>query len=163
MPFQPRPELIRSLQLIAEDLFAVTAPARVTIRVDATNDPDFPVLGEARAEGVSSLTGGMTLTGYKPIDIHTAPTLRSLRDARQMIIQRDVRVDPPQIPELIELYGCASQMLAPTDWKGRFVGAISVHNVEPRDWTDDERTSLQHATQQVERELDHAAWYEVRR
>lgn len=161
MPFQPRPELIKALQAIAEDLFEATRPGRVTVRVDTTNDPDYPVLAEARAPGVSSITGGMSLAGFKPIDIHQATTVIDLKENRKMIVQRDARVDPPLIPELVDYYGCASQMLTPIDWNGRFVGIVSVHNVEPRDWTEQDTAAIEDATARVEAELRQAAWYDL--
>jgi GAF domain-containing protein len=163
MPFQPRPELIKSLQAIAEDIFETTKPGRVTIRVDVTNDPDYPVLAEARAPGVSSITGGITLVGYKPIDIHKAATFAFLRDERKKIVQRDVRVDPPQIPQLLDFYGCLSQVLTPISWQGRFVGALSVHAVEPRDWTEEDVAAIEEATGRVESELEQAAWFDLPR
>jgi GAF domain-containing protein len=161
MPFQPRPELIKSLQTIAEDLFEATSPGRVTIRLDATNDPDYPVLAEARAPGVSSITGGMSLGGYKPVDIHKTTTVTWLREKREPIIQRDARVEEPAIPELEKYYGVTSQMLTPLDYQGRFVGLVSVHNVEPRDWTDEDFAAIKDATARVERELESAAWFDL--
>ena len=163
MPFQPRPELIKALQSIAEDLFKATEPGRVTVRVDTTNDPDYPVLAEARAPGVSSITGGMSLAGYKPIDIHQASTLVFLRDRREKIVQSDVRVDPPQIPELLDYYGCLSQILIPVEWQGRFVGVVSVHGVEPHTWTEHDVAATEDATKRVERELEGAAWFDITR
>jgi hypothetical protein len=163
VPFQPRPELIKALQSVAEDLFETTRPGRVTIRVDATNDPDYPVLGEARADGVASITGGMSLIGYKPIDIHTATTVIVLRDRREKIVQNDVRTDPPRIPELLDYYGCLSQILIPIEWKGRFVGVVSIHGVDPREWTADDIAAAEEAARQVEAELEGAAWFEVDR
>ena len=161
MPFQPRPELIKDLQAISEDLFDATKPARVTIRIDTTNDPDYPVLGEARAPGVSSLTGGMSQVGYKPMDIHQTSTLIFIRDRRKMLVQRDVRVDPPRIPELLDYYGCLSQMLTPVEWKRRFVGIVSVHNIEQRDWTEQDKAAIKDATLRVERELEQATWFDI--
>jgi GAF domain-containing protein len=163
MPFQPRPELIKALQRTAEDLFETTSPGRVTIRVDATNDPDYPVLGEARADGVASITGGMSLVGYKPVDIHTASTVVLLRERREKIVQNDVRTDPPRIPELLDYYGCLSQILVPIEWRGRFVGVVSIHGVEPREWTADDIKAAGAAARQVEAELEQAAWFEIDR
>jgi GAF domain-containing protein len=163
LPFQPRLELIKALQGIAEDLFGATKPGRVTIRVDTTNDPDFPVLAEVCAPGVSSLTGGMSLLGYKPVDIHTASTHVFLREKRQMIVQHDVRVDPPQIPELVDYFGFLSQMLTPIEWKERFVGVVSVHGVEPRAWTESDIDAINHATRRTERELEQATWFDIAR
>jgi len=156
MPFQPRPELIKALQPIAEDLFEAIDPGRVTIRFDTTNDPDYPVLAEARAPGMSSLTGQMSLGGYRVANIHAAPTFASLRDERNMIVQRDVR-------EFQELCGCLSQMLAPVEWKGRFVGVVSVHGIEARDWTEEEKAAIRGAAARVERELAQAEWIEIPR
>lgn len=161
MPIQPTAETIKALQSIAEDLFEQTDAGRVTIRVDTPNDRDYPVLAEARAPGVSSLTGGMTLVGYKPIDIHAASTLKVLRDERKMIVQKDVRVDPPPIPELEDFYGMTSQMLTPLDHEGEFVGVVSVHAVEPREWTDAAIGAIQRATSRVEAHFQEATWIEL--
>ena len=102
MPFQPRPELIKALPQISEGLFAATDAGRVTVRLDSTNDPDYPVLAEARAPGVSSITGGMSLGGYKPVDIHKTTTVTFLRDRREMIVQRDARVVGPGLRSLFD-------------------------------------------------------------
>ena len=160
MPVQPTPETIKALQAIAEDLFQKTRAGRTTIRVDTTNDPDYPVLGEARAPGVSSLTGGMSLKGYKGYDIHKAPALVYLRDERKMIVQRDARVDPPVVRDLPEIAGVTGQMLTPVEREGRFVGIVSVHSVEPREWTEADVAAIKDATTRVERELERAIWFD---
>jgi GAF domain-containing protein len=161
MPFQPVPELIKALQAIAEDLFETTSPARVTIRVDTTNDRDYPVLAEARAPGINSLTGGMTLLGYKPYDIHTTTTMRALKNDRATIVQTDARIDPPAIPQLVDLYGCAGQILEPIEHGGRFVGVVSVHSVAPRAWTDADIAAVAGATARVEQELANTPWIDL--
>jgi GAF domain-containing protein len=161
VPIQPTAETIKALQAIAEGLFDETDAGRVTVRVDTPNDRDYPVLAEARAPGVSSITGGMTLVGYKPIDIHAASTLKVLRDERKMIVQRDVRVDPPQIPALEDYYGMTSQMLTPLEHEGQFVGVVSVHAVEPREWTDAAIGAIEEATSRVEEHFREATWVEL--
>src|SRR5205809_383992 len=118
MPVQPTAELIKGLQSIAEELLVKTDSDRTTIRVDAPNDPDFPVVAEARVPGMASLTGGMSLKGYKPFDFHSAPTTKYLREERKVVVQRDVRVDPPEIPQVVDLYGYCAQMLHPLEHHG---------------------------------------------
>ena len=161
MPIQPTAETIKALQAIAEDLFDETDAGRVTIRIDTPNDRDYPVLAEARAPGVSSITGGMTLVGYKPIDIHQASTVLILKNERKMIVQRDVRVDPPQIPALEDYYGMTSQMLTPLEHDGEFVGVVSVHAVDPTDWTDPAVEAIEKATNRVHEVFEEANWVEL--
>ena len=161
MPIQPTAETIKALQAIAEELFDETDASRVTIRVETPNDRDYPVLAEARAPGVSSLTGGMTLVGYKPIDIHSAAPLQFLKTERKMIVQRDVRVDPPQIPTLEDYYGMTSQMLTPLEHAGEFVGVVSVHAVDPREWPDAVIEAIEKATNGVHSVFKGANWVEL--
>lgn len=159
--FQPTPALMKAAQRIAEDLFATLNPGRVGVRVVTTNDREFPVLGEVCAPGLMSVTGGMTLQGYKARDVRLSPTIQLLQKERRPIIQRDVAVDPPAMPHLPDFGGVHSQMLAPVEYEGNLVGAIVVHNVEPRDWSEDDIAALQDATARVEAELERSVWFDL--
>lgn len=163
MPVQPTAELIKSLQAIVEALFESTSADRTTIRVDVPNDPDFPVLAEARIEGMASITGGMSLKGYKPVDFHATPTTRHLRDRREMIIQGNVTSDPPEMPLLVDFYGIRAQMLHPLEHDGDFVGLVSVHSIEPREWSSADITALKSAVRRVQSVLDGAIWIAMAR
>lgn len=158
LPIQPTAETIRELQDIAEELLASTDADRTTVRIDTPNDRDYPILAEARKVGVPSLTGGMSLKGYKPVDIHKTSTVTFLRERREMIIQRDARVDPPVLPELIEYYGVTGQMLMPLENEGAFVGLVSVHSIAARDWTDEDIARITVATAKVDALFRRANW-----
>lgn len=158
MPLQPRPETIKALQAVAEELFEVTKVDRTTIRIDTPNDRDYPVLAEARIPGMGSLTGGMSLEGYKPIDIHEASTVIMLKNEREIIIQKDARVDPPLLPALWDYYGVIGQMLTPLEHEGEFVGILSAHSIEPREWTDQDIKAMHDATDRTHEVLAEANW-----
>lgn len=159
---QPRLDLILSLQKVAEDLFQATDPARVTVRVATTENPHFPVLGEALADGVTSLTGGMSQMGYQGGDIHRQATVTMMRDTGHMIVQRDASVDPPVVPHAKKFGGQIGQMLIPLHHEGAFVGFIAVHSgAELRDWSPKDITALEQARVQSEIELERARWFDV--
>jgi maleate isomerase len=115
-----------------ERLLAVTGASRTTLRMQA-QDGLYPVVGEARDEGVGS-----------PIDIRSAATFHALDRDRELLVQDDLsRADPPPPAELIEVYGARAQMLAPLERDGDLVGVISVHEAKgPRPWTDADRAAL---------------------
>lgn len=161
MPIQPTAETIKRLQEITEDLLEKSKADRTTIRVDAPNDRDYPVLAEARVDGVASITGGMSLKGYKPVDIHKTSTVRFLKDKRERIVQRDARVDEPVLPELVEYYGITGQMLTPLEHDGEFVGLVSVHSIEPRKWTEEDIEIIEDATSRVHAVFEDANWVKL--
>jgi GAF domain-containing protein len=160
---QPRIDLILALQKVAEELFAATNPKRVNVRVATTENPHFPVLGEALAEGTVSLTGGVFPgTGYQGGDIHRQATVTLLRDTGQTIVQRDTTVDPPVVPHARKFAGQAGQMLIPLHHEGAFCGFIAVHGgAEIRDWSPQDIAALERARDRAEAELDQVPWYEV--
>lgn len=160
---QPRIDLILALQKIAAELFAATRPMRVNVRVATTENPHFPVLGEALAESAISLTGGVFPgTGYQGADIHRQATVTLMRETGQTIIQRDAAVDPPVVPHARKFAGQAGQMLIPLDHADAFCGFIAVHSgAEIRDWTEDDIAALKAAKRKSEDALDQIPWYEV--
>jgi hypothetical protein len=158
---QPRLDLTLSLQQIAERLLAETLSTRTNIRVQTTNDRNYPVLAEALADGAFSLTGGMSMLGYQGADIHDAPTVTLMRTTGATIIQRDTRVDPPLVPIAREFGGQVGQMLAPLRHQGQFCGFIAVHgDAEPRAWTERDQRFLHTAVADVEALLAGAFWFE---
>jgi GAF domain-containing protein len=137
---QPRMDLLLELQKVAERLRIETQAMRTNIRVQTTNDHNYPVLAEALADGAFSLTGGMSMLGYQGDDIHNAPTVALMRSTGATIIQADTRVDPPLVPVAREFGGHAGQMLAPLRHEGEFCGFIAVHgDGEPRTWSEDDQ------------------------
>jgi len=136
-----------SCQAQLERLLAVTRASRTTLRVQA-DDGMYPVVGEARGEGINTLVGS-------EIDIRSAATFHALDRDRELLVQDDLsRADPPPPAELIELYGARAQMLAPLERDGRLVGVISVHESKgPRAWTDDDRSELLAAAEAIAAEL----------
>jgi len=160
---QPRIELILALQEIAEELFEATAAQRVNVRVATTENPHFPVLGEALAEGTTSLTGGVFPgIGYQGADIHRQATVTLMRETGGMIVQRDTEVDPPVVPHARKFAGQAGQMLIPLAHEGVFSGFIAVHGgAEVRDWSPEDIAALESARDRAEKVLDGFDWYEV--
>lgn len=158
---QPRMDLILELQKVAERLRGETRAMRTNIRVQTTNDHNYPVLAEALADGAFSLTGGMSMLGYQGGDIHHAPTVALMRSTGSTIIQTDTRVDPPLVPIAREFGGQAGQMLAPLHYKGEFCGFIAVHgDGEPRTWSEDDQKHLHVAVADVDALLADAFWFD---
>lgn len=159
---QPRIDLIYALQPIAERLLAGTDAQRVNIRVAATGDPHYPVLGEALADGVFSLAGGMSQLGFQGEDIHRQVTVTLMRETGQSIVQRDTSVDPPLVPHAKAFGSHVCQMLTPLHHDGAFVGFMAVHGSgEPRTWSSDDQAALQKARVETEAVLDRALWFHV--
>jgi GAF domain-containing protein len=163
---QPRIELVKGLQAIAEDLFEQTDPFRVTIRVQATNDRDLPVLAEVNAPGALSLAGGMSGgpdgQRYKSYDIHQGATVVQLRSTREMIVQTDTSVDPPTIfPDSVSYGNMRAQILTALEQDGEFVGIISVHQDEPRQWSEGDIRAAKEATAKAQEQLGQATWFDL--
>lgn len=159
---QPRLDLIMDLQEASDELFASTNAQRVTVRVAATSDPHYPVLGESLAEGVFSLAGGMSKMGYQGGDIHRQATVTLMRQTGQTIVQRDATVDPPIVKHARTFGGQVGQMLIPLHHDHAFVGFIAVHGGgEYRDWSPADIKALESARDRVEATLDRAPWFEV--
>lgn len=158
---QPRMDLVVQLQNVAEQLLKDAGAMRTNIRVQTTNDHNYPVLAEALADGAFSLTGGMSMLGYQGGDIHNAPTVSLMRTTGATIVQSDTRVDPPLVPIAREFGGQAGQMLAPLHHAGAFCGFIAVHgDGEPRRWTEQDQSHLHTAVTQVETLIADAPWFE---
>jgi aerobic-type carbon monoxide dehydrogenase small subunit (CoxS/CutS family) len=139
-----------ALQAIAERLRDACAADRVTIRAD--RPPEFfPIVAEARGEGVPSLVGAPS------VDLARAATFVAVHDRREVVIQHDCLTDPPQTPpEVIAVYGVRAQMLAPAEAAGRVVATISVHQLSPRRWTHADRDALTAAAARAAFELEPA-------
>jgi maleate isomerase len=135
-----------SCQIELERLLAATGCSRTTLRM-LGDDGLYPVVGEARAEGIRTLVGS-------PIDIRSAATFRALDRGRELLVQDDLsRADPPPPAQLIEVYGVRAQMLAPLERDGELVGVISVHETKgPRAWTDADRAQLIAAAEAIARQ-----------
>lgn len=158
---QPRLDIILRLQQVAERLLSDVDAMRTNVRIQTTNDHNYPVLAEALADGAFSLTGGMSLLGYQGADIHDAPTVRLMRSTGVTIVQRDTKVDPPLVPIAREFAGQAGQMLAPVHYAGKFCGFVAVHgDGEPRAWNEDEQRVLAEAVSDVEEILEAAPWFD---
>jgi GAF domain-containing protein len=125
-------------------LLELTGASRTTVRVRAPGG-EFPVIAEARAEGVRSL---IAETG---IDIRAAPTFIALQRDGQILIQEDLLVaDPAPPPALIERYGARAQMLARIHDGDELVALVSVHEGRgPRAWSDDDVAALRRAVSET--------------
>ncbi len=155
-------DLILSLQPIAEELRQLTQAMRTNVRVQTTNDDNYPVLAEALDDGAFSLTGGISMLGYQGGDIHNAPTVRMMRTTGATIVQSDTTSDPPLVPTAKAFGGQAGQMLAPLHHEGQFCGFIAVHSHgEPRKWSASDQDRLAEAVLEVQRILGAASWFEV--
>ena len=140
---------------VVRSLLQSTGASRTTLRLD-TPGKDFPVVAEARAEGVPSIAAevGISQRG--------AATAQRLMETGEPLIQGDcARADPPPPKELLSVYGVQAQMLGPISRAGQVVGWLSVHYApSPREWGEDDVAALKHAVERVEAELgkhgDHA-------
>jgi hypothetical protein len=159
---QPRIDVIRQLQTVSDRLFDQTGAMRVNVRIQTTNDSNYPVLAESLAPGAFSLTGGMSLLGFQGDDIHNAPTVRQMRRTGEPIVQRDTRMDPPLVPVAREFGGQAGQVLCPVRRNGEFCGFVAVHgDSEPRDWFEADVLAVKAACAEIETILDDAPWFDV--
>jgi GAF domain-containing protein len=153
------------LQSIAEELFEQTDPFRVTIRVQATNDRDYPVLAEVNSLGALSLAGGMSAgpdgQRYKAYDIHQAATVVQIVRDRKMIVQNDTSVDPPRLPESVGYGNVRAQLLTALEREGEFVGLVSVHQDQPRRWSEGDIRAAEEATANAQEQLDEATWFDL--
>jgi GAF domain-containing protein len=162
---QPRIELIKGLQAIAEDLYAKTNPFRVTIRVQTTNDHDLPVLAEVNSATALSLAGGMSAgpngQGYKQYDIHAADTVVQISADLQLIVQNDTSIDPPKLPNSVDYGSVRAQLLTALQREGKFIGLVSVHQDQPRQWSDDDIRVTLETTAAAQQEIDKATWFDL--
>jgi maleate isomerase len=127
-----------------QELLETTSASRTTLRLDTPGEV-FPVVAEALAPGVRSIRSATE------IDLRKAETFRVLARERRLLVQADCLVDEPVAPpELIELYGVRSQMLAPIVKDGNLAGIISVHHAgTPREWSTAEIGALESAVERV--------------
>jgi GAF domain-containing protein len=112
-----------------EGLRSALAVDRVTLRLDVPG-MNFPVIGEALADGVRSIRDEHT------VDQRGAATAQWVLYNQQTLVQGDVldTDQPPPLP-LIELYGVRAQMLSPVVARASVVGWVSVHSSLPRAWS----------------------------
>jgi GAF domain-containing protein len=162
---QPQVKLIQALQAIAEDLYQKTNPFRVTIRVQSVNDRDLPVLAEVNAPSALSLAGGMSAgpggQRYKAYDIHQAATVIQISGDLKTIVQNDTSIDPPQLPDSVDYGSVRAQILTALERKGQFIGLLSVHQDQPRQWSDSDLRAADEATTQAQRVIDQATWFDL--
>jgi GAF domain-containing protein len=120
---------------VLEELLAVVACSRVTLRRDDPGDYAFPVVEEALAPGVASLRHERT------IDLRRQPVVRELALGRQ-VVQDDSRqaYDDPAFQAMLDAYGgLAAQIVTPVLSGERLAAIVSVHQLgAPRTWTDEE-------------------------
>jgi GAF domain-containing protein len=117
------------LSEITQGLLAATGASRTTVRLEG--DGSFPIVAEAVAPGIPSLSGTVVP------NMTAAGTFKFLEQERSILVQRDLEdADPAPPPALIQAYGARAQMLAPILDGERLVGIVSVHQSGgPRDWT----------------------------
>jgi GAF domain-containing protein len=162
---QPKIELIQKLQAIAENLFEATTPFRVTIRVQATNDGDLPVLAEVNSPSALSLAGGMSAgpggQRYKAYDIHQADTVVQIAADLSRIVQNDTSIDPPQLPNSVDYGSVRAQILTALIHDGVFVGLLSVHQDQPRTWSVEDLQAAADATEAAQKVIGDATWFDL--
>ena len=139
---------MREFDSVVEGLLRATGASRTTLRLD-TPGQDFPVVAEARAEGVASIAGETSISQ------RGAATAQRLFETRRPLIQKDcAQADPPPPKELLSVYGVQAQMLGPILQGGRVIGWLSVHYApSPREWAEDDVAALERAVARVERAL----------
>jgi maleate isomerase len=112
-----------------EGLRSALAVDRVTLRLDVPG-MNFPVIGEALADGVRSIRDEHT------VDQRGAATAQWVLHNQQTLVQGDVLdTDEPPPQPLIELYGVRAQMLSPVVARASVVGWVSVHSRVARAWS----------------------------
>jgi maleate isomerase len=134
---------------VVQELREAVAASRTTLRLD-TPGKDFPVVAEARAEGVPSIAAEVSISQ------RGAATAQRLFETRKPLIQSDcANADPPPPKELLSVYGVQAQMLGPIVRDEDVVGWLSVHYMpSPREWGEDDVAALEQAVGRVEAELD---------
>jgi GAF domain-containing protein len=162
---QPQIKLIQALQAIAEELYEQSDPFRVTIRVNATNDGDLPVLAEVNREDALSLAGGMSAgpggQRYKAYDIFQAATVIQISADRRLIVQNDTSIDPPPLPDSVDYGSVRAQLLTALEHDGEFIGLISVHQDQPRHWSDADIRAIEAATAEAQHVIAEATWFDI--
>jgi len=122
------------LSTIAQDLLRDTGAERTTIRLLEDTPGEFRVVAEAVVPGVASLRGQPVVR--RPSD-NPGP-LEFLEKEKRTLVQDDVTTSPPVFPEIVEVYGVRAQMLAPILDGDQFIGLVSVHSIQSRQWTGEE-------------------------
>ena len=118
-----------SVDVDLERLRSALAVDRVTLRLDVAG-MDFPVIGEALADGIRSIRDEST------VDQRGAATAQWVLRNERTLVQGDVLdADQPPPQPLIELYGVRAQMLSPVAARASVVGWVSVHSSLPRAWS----------------------------
>ena len=135
---------MESLAGIVTELLAATAARRVTVRADRP-DATFPVVAEALAPGVLSISGPST------IDLRASATFQYLERTLGTLVQEDLlATDTPPPPELITQYGARAQMLAAVAVDGRLAAFLSVHDgPAPRRWSEADVAALEDTAARV--------------
>jgi maleate isomerase len=133
---------------VVQELLQATGASRTTLRLD-TPGQDFPVIAEARADGVASIASETSISQ------RGAATAQRLFETGAPLIQNDCsEADPPPPKELLSVYGVQAQMLGPISQDGRVIGWLSVHYApSPRDWGQDDIAALEQAVGRVEEAL----------
>jgi maleate isomerase len=135
-------------ETVLKELLRAVGASRTTLRLD-TPGQDFPVVAEARAEGVASIAAETSISQ------RGAATAQRLFETRKPLIQADcAHADPPPPNELLTVYGVQAQMLGPILQDGRVIGWVSVHYLpNPRKWGEEDVAALRQAMNRVEEAL----------
>src|SRR5262245_1332943 len=119
-------------QVVVDELLAVTGASRVTLR-EPRSDAFFPVVREALADGVPSITD------VEAPNMPGQPVVLEIVKGRQ-VVQDDClsAFDDPDFQEMLELYGgMRAQIVTPVLADGAVKGIISVHQLGARRaWSD---------------------------
>jgi GAF domain-containing protein len=141
---------------LIERLHRACGAGRTTLRL-RSDAAFFPVVAEARADGVKSVAG------VSAESLEQAPTFRHLADALELLVQHDcLTSEVPTPAEVVELYGVKAQVLVPIVIEQELHGAISVHETRaPRRWTQEEIDLAVAAAADVKRSLEASTRSEV--
>jgi GAF domain-containing protein len=131
---------------VLEELLAVTAASRVTLRRDLPGDGTFPVVEEALAPGVGSLRDERT------VHLPTQPVVLEVQAGRQ-VVQDDCAAAYPDdaFQRMLVAYGgLAAQIVTPIEVGDRLEAILSVHDLRaPRRWSPDEVAAASAAAERL--------------
>ncbi|KQU71600.1 hypothetical protein ASC75_24255 [Aminobacter sp. DSM 101952] len=137
--------LLDNLEKQLEQLRHRLGTMRVTLRLDV-NGRNFPVIGEAVAEGFPSIKHD------ESVDQRGASTAQWVMRTRKILVQSEFANSPVRPPTaLIDAYGVKAQMLAPVVHNDHVAGWISVHSSTRRDWNAADVAELEEEARNISR------------
>jgi GAF domain-containing protein len=136
-------DTIAALQTIQDQLRAQTDVFRTTFRLDIEDSEEFfPVVAESLGEGADSM-----IEHRMGFDLRDTATFQYINRGHDLLVQSDCTKPPLPNQELVKKFDTWAQMLAPLVQANTMIGILSVHHQgAPRQWTDEEITALEKAT-----------------